>query len=163
MIEAAGGVVWRVTRKLRIEVLVVHRPRREDWSLPKGKLQPSETHVACALREVREETGLRCALGDELPSTEYFDRKGRAKSVRYWAMQARGGQFRPNREVDRIEWSKIERVGDLLSYDHDLVVVEGLATALVGTFVATAERYERLDFDDAPLVRRRFDCRQGVA
>jgi len=130
MIEAAGGVVWRTTRKWRIEVLVVHRPRRDDWSLPKGKLEPWESHAICALREVREETGLHCELGDELPTTNYLDRKGRPKSVRYWAMQERGGRFRPNREVDSVAWTRIDRVGELLTYRHDLIVVAGLAAAV---------------------------------
>lgn len=126
MIEAAGGVVWRTTRKWNLEVLLVHRPGRDDWSLPKGKLRGSETHLECALREVWEETGLRCGLGRELPTTTYLDRKGRPKSVRYWAMQERDGRFRPNREVDRVMWAKVERAGDVLTYRHDLVVVEGL-------------------------------------
>ena len=132
MIEAAGGVVWRTTRKWRIEVLLVHRPRRDDWSLPKGKLRPFEIHVDFFVREVREETGLDCLVGYELPSTSYMDRKARPKSVRYWTMQERSGRFRPNREVDRIEWTRLERVGDLLTYEHDIVVVQGLATALDG-------------------------------
>ena len=70
MIEAAGGVVWRASAVTRsVEVLVIHRPRRRDWSLPKGKLEPRESHLAAAVREVAEETGMCCEPGLELPST----------------------------------------------------------------------------------------------
>ena len=65
----------------------MHRPRYDDWSLPKGKADEGESDAACALREVEEETGLTCVLGDELPSTHYRDSKGRDKTVRYWAME----------------------------------------------------------------------------
>ena len=126
MIEAGGGVVVRTARRARTEVLLIHRPHRDDWTLPKGKRQPGETVVECALREVREETGLWCDAGDELPATEYLSRKGRPKIVRYWAMQALGGEFTPNREVDEIRWLRLDRVGALLTHARDLVVVEGL-------------------------------------
>jgi 8-oxo-dGTP pyrophosphatase MutT (NUDIX family) len=126
MIEAAGGVVWRTTRKRQVEVLVIHRPRHGDWSLPKGKLRRRESALDCALREVREETGLRCTVGDELPEAVYQDRKGRTKRVRYWAMQELAGEFRRNDEVDELRWVRIDRASDMLTYDHDLVVVAGL-------------------------------------
>jgi 8-oxo-dGTP pyrophosphatase MutT (NUDIX family) len=126
MIEAAGGVVWRTTRRHQPEVLIIHRPHRQDWSLPKGKRRRHETALECALREVREETGLRCTAEDELPAARYTDRKGRTRRVRYWAMQALRGEFRPNDEVDEVRWTPLGRVGDLLTYEHDLVVVLGL-------------------------------------
>jgi 8-oxo-dGTP pyrophosphatase MutT (NUDIX family) len=126
MIEAAGGVVWRTTRRHVREVLVVHRPRRQDWSLPKGKRRRNETALECALREVREETGLRCTAHDELPEVRYTDRRGRARRVRYWSMQAVRGEFRPNDEVDEVRWTPLGRVGELLTYEHDLVVIFGL-------------------------------------
>jgi 8-oxo-dGTP diphosphatase len=78
---------------------------------------------------VHEETGLECRLGDELLSTHYVDRKGRPKIVRYWAMRSVGGEFAPNREVDEIRWLPIERVGELLTYERDLMVVAGLHRA----------------------------------
>jgi 8-oxo-dGTP pyrophosphatase MutT (NUDIX family) len=105
-------------------VLVVHRPRYDDWSLPKGKRDPGETDEECALREVEEETGLRCTLGAELPSTRYVDRKGRTKQVRYWAMAVVDGAFTPNAEVDEVRWLPPAEAVELLTYPHDTVVVE---------------------------------------
>ena len=134
MIEAAGGVVWRMTHGRVCEVLVIHRPHRADWSLPKGKRHRGESALKCALREVHEETGMRCAVGDELPAARYTDRRGRGRLVRYWAMQALRGEFQPNDEVDEIRWTSVQRLGDLLTYEHDLVVVSGLQP--VGAAVA---------------------------
>ena len=126
MIEAAGGVVWRSTSHHQVEVLLVHRPHRQDWSLPKGKRHRRETALECAIREVHEETGMRATIGDELPETRYTDRKGRQKQVRYWSMSEPEGLFRPNGEVDEIRWLRAERVGELLTYARDIVVVEAL-------------------------------------
>ena len=109
-----------------LEVLLVHRPRYDDWSLPKGKLEPGETHEQAAIREVEEETGLRCALGRELPSTSYHDSKGRPKVVRYWEMEPLDGAFHPHREVDEIRWVSLEAANELLTHDHDSDVVRGV-------------------------------------
>jgi 8-oxo-dGTP diphosphatase len=111
---AAGGVVLRNGR-----VAVVHRPKYDDWSLPKGKLDAGEGFEEAALREVEEETGLRCRLGPELPSTEYRDSKGRPKLVRYWKMEPIDGEFTPSGEVDELLWLDPEEAEELLSYDHD--------------------------------------------
>jgi 8-oxo-dGTP pyrophosphatase MutT (NUDIX family) len=126
VIEAAGGVLWRRTGRGRVKVLLVHRPRYRDWSLPKGKLRPRESAVEAAVREVAEETGLRCELGAELPSTRYVDRKGRVKHVRYWAMQPVGGAFHANGEVDVVRWVRIEVAAEVLSYRRDVRVVSAL-------------------------------------
>jgi 8-oxo-dGTP pyrophosphatase MutT (NUDIX family) len=123
VIRAAGGVVVREADG-RSEVLVVHRPRYQDWSFPKGKAEPGETDEACALREVEEETGLRCELGRELPSTEYADAQGRPKRVRYWLMRSVAGELRFRHEVDQAEWLVLEDAGRRLSYARDQGVLE---------------------------------------
>jgi len=117
-VKASGGVVWRGGDD-GIEVALVHRPRYDDWSFPKGKLDPGEGWEDAALREVEEEIGLRCRLGDELPPTSYRDNKGRAKVVRYWMMEPVGGEFEPTREVDQVRWLPLTDAERLLSYDHD--------------------------------------------
>ena len=98
-VRAAGGVVVRDGR-----VLAVHRPKYDDWSLPKGHVDGDEKFREAALREVREETGYECALGAELEPVRYTDRKGRPKLVRYWRMTVTGGDWTPNDEVDEIRW-----------------------------------------------------------
>jgi 8-oxo-dGTP diphosphatase len=113
-VHAAGGVVLRDGR-----VAVVHRPRYDDWSLPKGKLDPGESFEEAALREVEEETGLRCRLIRELPTVSY-DVRGRRKEVRYWAMEVEDETpFVPNEEVDELRWVEPQEALALLSYDRD--------------------------------------------
>jgi 8-oxo-dGTP diphosphatase len=125
-VRAAGGVVWRRSGDGPVSILVVHRPRYDDWSLPKGKCDDGESDAECALREVQEETGLTCRLGPELPSTRYHDNKGRPKTVHYWAMEPLGGdsEFTPNAEIDEIRWLSAPEAVKLLSYDHDRPVVQ---------------------------------------
>ena len=108
-------------------VLLVHRPRYDDWTLPKGKLDRGETFDQAALREVREETGLRCTLGRELATTEYRDNKGRPKVVRYWLMSVDGGEFAPNDEVDEVRWLAVAEAVEKLTYDRDREVLAQLA------------------------------------
>jgi 8-oxo-dGTP diphosphatase len=117
-VEAAGGVVVRDGEQ-GSELCVVHRPRHHDWTLPKGKLDPGESFEDAALREVEEETGLRCSLGRELGHTSYVDGKGRPKIVRYWLMEVEGGAFEPNDEVDEIRWMTPEDAAAALTYRHD--------------------------------------------
>jgi 8-oxo-dGTP diphosphatase len=123
MVRAAGGIISRRSERDEVEVLLIHRPGHDDWSLPKGKLEPGETEEECALREVWEETGLRCALGPELPRVSYRDAQGRAKSVRYWVMSATEGEARAQNEVDAVRWLGIADAARLLSYgtDRDLL------------------------------------------
>jgi 8-oxo-dGTP diphosphatase len=111
---AAGGVVCRDG-----EVAVVHRPRYDDWSLPKGKLDPGEDFEQAALREVHEETGLRCRIERVLGDTTYHDRKDRTKLVRYFEMRPEAGEFAPNDEVDELRWLSPAEARDLVSYDFD--------------------------------------------
>ena len=126
MIEAAGGVVWRRDDDGRIRVLLVHRPRYDDWSLPKGKLDDGESARDAALREVLEETGLRCRAARRLADVRYRDRKGRSKRVRYWEMTPEGGKFRPNHEVDEVRWVPVDRVAAIVSYPRDAEIVDEL-------------------------------------
>jgi 8-oxo-dGTP diphosphatase len=121
-IQAAGGVVARDG-----QVLVVHRPRYSDWSLPKGKLDPGETWEQAALREVEEEAGVSCRLVRELPPVTY-DHKGRPKRVRYWLMEPNGEEppFEANDEVDEVRWLGIEDALELLSYERDRTLLRGL-------------------------------------
>jgi 8-oxo-dGTP diphosphatase len=122
-VKAAGGVVLRDGR-----IALVHRPRYDDWSLPKGKLDPGESWEECAVREVLEETGLHCTLGRELSSTSYTDRKGRAKVVRYWVMEiAADDGFTPDDEVDELRWVPPAEAEALLSYPHDAELIEEVA------------------------------------
>jgi 8-oxo-dGTP diphosphatase len=123
-VRASGGVVWRRGRD-GVEILLVHRPRYDDWSLPKGKLDPGESWEQAAVREVEEETGLRCALGPELPPVGYRDGRQRGKVVRYWLMEAtgEGAGFAPDHEVDELRWLPAEEAPAALSYDRDARLV----------------------------------------
>ena len=125
VVRAAGGVVWRETDHGH-EVLLVHRPKYDDWTIPKGKLDFDETDAEAALREVEEETGLQCVLGAEVTSISYVDRKGRPKIVRYWTMSAIGGEFVPTDEVDEIVWLTVDDAIEHLSYDRDRDVLAAL-------------------------------------
>ncbi len=124
VVEAAGGVVVR-EGEAGPELCLVHRPRYGDWTLPKGKLDPGESFEQAALREVREETGLRCSLVRELESTHYTDGKGRPKIVRYWLMEVDDGEFEPNDEVDEVRWMTPEEAVGALSYERDRALVAG--------------------------------------
>ncbi len=121
-IRAAGGIIWRDRGAL--EVVVVHRPRYDDWSFPKGKCEPGETDEACAVREVAEETGLRCVRGIELSPVHYRDRHGRAKQVRYWAMEPLGAAATWDDEVDVLCWLRLTRAARMLSYERDAAVLD---------------------------------------
>jgi 8-oxo-dGTP pyrophosphatase MutT (NUDIX family) len=132
VVRAAGGVIWRQHGDER-QVLLVHRPRYGDWTLPKGKADMGEDDAVCALREVEEETGYIADLGPELARTRYVDQRGRPKEVRYWAMQVVGevpGGFEPNDEVDDRQWARLDAARRLLTYARDLVVLDGLEAAL---------------------------------
>jgi 8-oxo-dGTP diphosphatase len=129
--RAAGGLVVR-DGSGGPEVAVVHRPRYGDWSLPKGKLGDGESFETAALREVEEETGLRCELGEELEPARYTDRRGRAKLVRFWLMRPIDGEFAPNDEVDELRWLAPDAAVELLDYDHDRALVAGLGARAAG-------------------------------
>ena len=99
--------------------MLVHRPVHQDWSFPKGKLEEGESFEEAALREVGEETGLSCRLRRFIGHTEYIDRKGRPKAVAYWVMEALGGAFTPNAEVDELRWVDLPDATRMLSYPRD--------------------------------------------
>ena len=128
VIKAAGGVVCRIGPSDETEIAVIHRPAYDDWTLPKGKVEPDETPEDCALREVREETGLKCELVRPLGCTAYVDRRGRDKVACYWVMEVRGGRFRPGIEVDKLVWLPVAQAVKRLTYGRDkiLVVQQGL-------------------------------------
>jgi len=119
VVRAAGGVVYRLDPQERVEVVLVHRPAYDDWSLPKGKLKAQERLEAAALREVEEETGMTCLIERCLGTTRYIDRRGRDKVVWYWLMRAYEGVFNPLAEVDQVRWLGVVEAMATLSYDHD--------------------------------------------
>ena len=126
-VRAAGGIVSRRVDG-RVEVLIVHRPAYDDWTLPKGKADPGESDEACALREVVEETGLRCAITGAVGETRYEDPRGRAKVVRYFAMELTGGSIVLEHEVDDVRWVELGRATGELTYERDRELLSAYAT-----------------------------------
>lgn len=127
-IWAAGGVILRDADGV-LEVLLVHRPEYDDWTFPKGKIDPGETLGRTAEREVQEETGYRCRRLRRLPVVRYRDGKGRSKLVAYWTMEIRAGEFAPNDEVDAIAWSTLDAAEQRLTYDHDRELLAAIRPA----------------------------------
>lgn len=132
IINAAGGVVWRKrtsssTKGSAIEVLLIHRPKYDDWTLPKGKSDPGESLPETAVREINEETGLRVRLGVPLHELEYGVAGG-TKKVKYWCARVVGSAgtegFVPNAEVDEVRWERLGKAVELLTYVHDRDVIE---------------------------------------
>ena len=129
-VRAAGGVVIRPARRSlprRVEVALIHRPRYDDWSFPKGKRDGEESDAETAQREVEEETGLRCRLGRDLGEVKYRDARGRDKIVSYWVMEPEDAEAPinvPNREVDDLRWCRVSDAARLLTYPHDRELLE---------------------------------------
>lgn len=158
VVPAAGAVLWRHSGDLTadgaaVEVALIHRPRYDDWSLPKGKVDPGETEPVTALREVSEETGYTAVLGRRLGSVSYDIPPG-TKRVWYWAAQATGGDFAPNAEVDKLIWLPIDAAMDQLQYPYDRKVLQRFVkhppdtkTVLIVRH-ATAGRRSRYKGDD---------------
>jgi 8-oxo-dGTP pyrophosphatase MutT (NUDIX family)/phosphohistidine phosphatase SixA len=126
VVAAAGGAVWRHGPDGGTEVALVHRPRYDDWSLPKGKLEAGEHALTAAVREIGEETGLEVVAGRRGVRTRYPVTEG-VKRVDYWVMRALGGNFEPNDEVDELRWLPLREAAELCSHDADRVVLADVA------------------------------------
>ncbi len=128
-IRAAGGILWRSTAGSKgdsIEVAVIHRPRYDDWSIPKGKLNSGEIEIEGAVREVLEETGYRPIIVSPLGEVTYL-KEGRPKFVRYWSMRAEGGVFTPGREVDELKWLPVDEAEALVTTERDRELLQRFA------------------------------------
>lgn len=124
LVRAAGGLVARQDGRGR-ELVLVHRPAYDDWSFPKGKLESGEDELAAALREVEEETGLRCEALDDLGAVTYVDGRGRPKVVRYWQMTAPDqAELAPRHEIDVARWVTFEEASEVLTYPHDRLLLD---------------------------------------
>jgi 8-oxo-dGTP diphosphatase len=123
-VQAAGAVPRR-----NGGVLIIHRPKYDDWTFPKGKLEEGETHEQAALRELEEESGWRGDLGAELEPSRYKDNQGRDKLVRWWELWVRDrGAWEPNEEVDDFMWVPLSEVDSFLTYELDRKLAEQVRT-----------------------------------
>jgi 8-oxo-dGTP pyrophosphatase MutT (NUDIX family)/phosphohistidine phosphatase SixA len=138
-IQAAGGVVWRLAASengTNVEVAIIHRPRYDDWSIPKGKLAPGESPLEGAVREVHEETGYRVQVGRPLGEIRYLKNSGgatREKVVHFWAMRAAAGEFSPGAEVDELRWLPLTAARELVTRATDREVLERFSRRPAGT------------------------------
>ncbi|MFI6867244.1 NUDIX domain-containing protein [Nocardia sp. NPDC050406] len=171
-ILAAGAVLWRYDARGGIEIAVVHRPKYDDWSLPKGKLDPGETPMVTAVREVAEETGLHSRLGRYLGYVTYpIPGHRKLKRVDYWAAEVVEGQFSSNNEVDELQWHHVDGLMDQLSYPMDRTVVRNFLRLPADTDTllivrhAKAGRKERFSGpdDERPLEKAGRAQARGLA
>jgi len=124
LIRAAGGVMYRYSRRGRFRVALVYREARQDWTFPKGKLDDGETFETAAVREVLEETGMTAEVRRFVGTTNYTHRKGRPKIVAYYLMEYINGEFEPNDEVDELRWVGLDEAVELLTWDRDRELVD---------------------------------------
>lgn len=134
-VYAAGGIIWRYDSNGTIKILLVHRKRHRDVSIPKGKVDPGETLAETAVRELREETGLRVRLGVPLGVARYHLPSHRQKIVHYWAAQASetsvlSSAFKPNKEISKIEWLSLKKARTALSYPVDVEILNNFIALL---------------------------------
>lgn len=169
VVRASGGVILR-RREGALETVLVHRPKYDDLTFPKGKARDGEPDEDTALREIEEETGLRCELGPELVSTSYVDPQGRPKRVRYWLARSGGAPsaFEPDDEVDHVEWFDVAAAERRLTYDRDRAVLDaatGLAEPvyLVRHAKAGSREQWRADDDLRPLTTKGWRQAEGIA
>ena len=135
-IQAAGALVWR-NNKDKTEVAIIHRPKYDDWSFPKGKVEINESSIACAHREVLEETNIQTEFGAFLGVVEYLTQDGK-KRVSFWAAKAiTYKDFSPNSEVDQLKWVEVKKVKDLLTLETDKKILA---------------QFIKLDFDTKPFI-----------
>ena len=140
-VYAAGGVVWRVVDG-KLRVLLIHRTRYRDITLPKGKVDPGETLAETAVREIHEETGIRVALGVALGVSRYSLPSKKQKIVHYWSAQAteaaiRASAFVPNKEIAALEWASLKKAREILSYPVDIEILDGFARLVDDGVLAT--------------------------
>jgi 8-oxo-dGTP pyrophosphatase MutT (NUDIX family) len=126
IVRAAGGLVFRRGDDGDAEIVLVHRSAYDDWTFPKGKLDPGESEAQAALREVEEETSLVCSLGREAGITSYRDPAGRPKTVRYWEMAPVGGVLAPANEIDDARWVALAAAPAQLTHARDRELLGGL-------------------------------------
>jgi 8-oxo-dGTP diphosphatase len=162
VIRAAGGILWRPAASGNgpepVEIAIIHRPRYDDWTIPKGKLNRGEMELEGAVREVNEETGYRVLVGRPLGQVQYM-KDGRPKQVRYWAMRSEGGMFTPTREVDELRWLPVSEALDLLTQPRDRQILSKFARGPIATKAILLIRHgmagNRSDWkgddDDRPL------------
>jgi 8-oxo-(d)GTP phosphatase len=154
MIRAAGALLWRDNSDLSIEVALIHRPRYQDWSLPKGKLEMGETALQCAYREVHEETGIRATFTRQLGTVEY-EESGQEKRVKYWAAHCAltNSEFVPNEEVDQMRWLSPSQALEQATHDSDKSIIEKFMSEEQHTDTLIILRHtkslERGDWDEA--------------
>lgn len=148
-VRSAGGVAWRPAAN-GVEVCVVHRPRYDDWTLPKGRLDPGESPLLAAVREVAEEADVRGVPQLRLPTVRYLS-LGRPKVVDYWSMRAVGrGGFQPDTEVDEVRWLPVRDAVTLVSYPHDAAVLNAFAEASTVSATAVLLRTNSPEQDESP-------------
>lgn len=147
VVPAAGTVLWRDGADDQLEVALVHRPRYDDWSLPKGKAEPGETLPRCAVRETVEETGFRVVLGRVAGEVAYRltsgPRTGARKVISYYAAKAVGGKFRPNDEVDELRWLRPEQAAAQLTYEADRAVLDAFTELPAATRTVLLVRHAK--------------------